>query len=224
MSKRHILFFETSAVSTTAIDNIGAVLSSPKIFIDFSGDQEVIDILEKNGFVTCGSKLHQYHNPDQFLREFINMIDSQALKNHNLCWWTSELATRNHFLTHLATQLDQLLIINRVIEIEEYSVLVIAGVDPIIRSWLRGFLRTRDVILHERKYFPLLDRLHLNVFMQIASASKILRETLSLSIRIVYTDRVLNNSRRARFLQKRPFTVIKTLTRTRSLMTGFLES
>ena len=74
-----------------------------------------------------------------FLKEYIKIIDSLCVENNRPVWWSTELATRNHFATVLADRLAEVLCLKTVFVRVWPEVLVVVSSSVFTTAWLKDY-------------------------------------------------------------------------------------
>jgi hypothetical protein len=74
-----------------------------------------------------------------FLKEYIGIIDSLCVENSCPVWWSTELATRNHFATVLADRLAEIVCLKAALVRIRPEVLVVVSSSVFTAVWLRDY-------------------------------------------------------------------------------------
>jgi len=75
----------------------------------------------------------------EFLKEYIGIIDSLCVENTRPIWWSTELATRNHFATVLADRLAEIGCLKAALVRIRSEVLVVVSSSVFTAVWLRDY-------------------------------------------------------------------------------------
>jgi hypothetical protein len=215
---QNVLFLDHLAVENFVKTNVESFVR--RKYVDFSRDIGVTQLLEANGFMRCDQELQPSCDSDSFLEEYIKLIDQLAETNQSMFWWASELATKNRYLTQLPMELKQVLLINRILKEDDFSVLVLIGVQPTVCSWCRQNHRSKELIFSGGRPRGFLGLASSSLVLRLLFIYRTLLQTIHLVGRVIYSRKVLSNKSRRQYLESESFVLVKTFVLANNIIEG----
>jgi hypothetical protein len=194
--------------SAPSKDSLGARIEA--YYINCSDNDEVSRKLEEKGYSDGLNEGASEHQGWRFLQAYVELIDRLGEQNDSLRWWTSELATRNHFTTQTPYQVYLLSTIRELIQSHSRIKVLIYGMNVTLEDCLKEALSHSSVrLIGSRKWLKLRTRIRsIKFYLQGIIIEQI--KTIFLIFRWLLTKALLGGTERKNFLASGRHVVIKT--------------
>lgn len=191
-----------------------------KIYLVF-GDlrAQARDSLAALGFKEQELPENNEQSRDEFLREYIDLIGSIGKENNTLCWWATDVASKNRFTSRITELLSHFLEIVNIARNQQFSVMLVVNPDwTILPSLKKACLKDRVELVVSGDL--VMAKLFSFTASRLGSLASAMSNFAKMAIRCVYCRFVLGNKMKSLRDDSGPYYVIKTFIYNRSFSKG----
>ena len=179
-------------------------------YISSRNNPKIVQQFERKGYINGLAESHSAGEGWKFVEAYCDLIDHLAKKNDSLFWWTSELATRNHFFTQTPYQVHLLVRIADLIQYNPRIKLILIGIDASLELCLRELLIEQGVSVVGSNRWLKWRVMKESIQINLAGIATLLSKVVLLILRVLTVKTLLGVTRRKRFWGVGKHVVIKT--------------
>ena len=190
-----IVTFINSRASARSINKFNILLNKKSFYVSFSGNS-IIDQkeLKKYGINKINYYDYRPYNRDEFLQEYISLIDQVSICNDSKIWWSSEVASKNRFTSELSIHLDKLMSLNNLIKKVDYDVLFIINLDLTIMHTVIEYCKKNGINTLQPSDPFFIKKIFIPVTISCRNFLLLMRKFLGLAKRIIFVKKLFRES------------------------------
>jgi len=177
-------------------------------YIDFSNNSQIYeDTLKSHGFSKLIINSYSLEKRENFLKDYIELIDDISFKNNSRIWWASEIASKNRFTSNLQELLFQYSQSVNTINNLDYETLIILSHNKILINALYKYCKKINqelTLLRQDRIFKIV------LFDKFKKIYHLVRSSIVIYVKSILARIYLNNKMRGCRNNREIFSLFKS--------------